>query len=183
MADSKENMSDDGRAFYKALVTAGRVKRWHTVDTVATQNVADHTYGVMATLVYITDGEASKELLLAALYHDVLEGITGDLPHPFKKLCPDEVIRMEGIAANQLPEGFESIITQDEMDMLKVADLLEMGVWATYELVLGNAGALKIMVNILRALSGMTVNDRAMVIIESLEANVAKYTKGGKDAT
>ena len=178
---SKE-LASPSAEFYKAMVRAGRVKRWHTVDTVATQNVADHTYGVMATLMFITDGEASRALLLAALSHDILEGITGDVPHPFKRQYPDEYKFLEDAAESQLPEGFAPTISKEEMNLLKVADLLECGVWATHELALGNAGALPIMLNVLRSVNGMEIPKRAMSILDSLEHNVSKYS-GEKNET
>lgn len=177
MATGEKSMIEGASKFYKALVRAGRVKRWHTVDTVATQNVADHTYGVMCTLMLITDGNASRELLIAALSHDILEGITGDTPHPFKSQYPDEFNFLEDAAEAQIPKGFAPTITKDESNLLKVADLLECGVWATHELILGNAGALPIMLNVLRSISGMEVPPRAMAIIEALERNVSKYTE------
>lgn len=174
-----EKRTDDHSKFYHALVTAGRVKRWHTVSTVGTQTVADHTYGVMCTLLYITDGEASKDLMLAALQHDIAEGMTGDTPHPFKLKHREEFDYLEDRALQEINPNcvFMGNLTTDEKLLLKIADLLEMGIWATYELVLGNAYALTIMQNILQALSGLPVNDRAMGLVKALESNIIRYSK------
>ena len=157
---------------YKALVKGGRVKRWHTVDTVNTQNVADHTYGVIATLWYITGGDVSKQLMLAALQHDMPEHVTGDAPHPHKLVCPDEYNQIENVALRTLPSiGVE--LTPDEQELLKIADLLEMGVWSTHELSMGNAHAVKIIHNVLRALSGRVMNRNTMNLTINLQ-DIAK---------
>jgi 5'-deoxynucleotidase YfbR-like HD superfamily hydrolase len=178
-----EKRTDDSSKFFHALVKAGRVKRWHTVDTVGTQTVADHTYGVLCTLLYITDGTASKDLMLAALQHDIAEGMTGDAPHPFKLKHREEFDYLEDAAMREINPNatYMGTLTSEEKLLLKIADLLEMGIWATYELVLGNAYALTIMQNILKALSGLPVNDRAMGLVKSLEVNILRYAKEKPD--
>jgi len=78
----------------------GRTKRFHTADILTTQNVAEHSFGV-AALVHILDPAARKEVLLAALSHDLAEHLVGDIPSPVKRQFPAVKVEMD-IAENTL---------------------------------------------------------------------------------
>jgi 5'-deoxynucleotidase YfbR-like HD superfamily hydrolase len=79
---------------------AGHVKRWHVVNTAGTQNIAEHSFLVtlIAIELYHAVGgdDASdlmpgyqgdlNQLIMGALFHDMAEVRTGDLPTPGKKL-------------------------------------------------------------------------------------------------
>lgn len=111
---------------------AGRVLRYHAVPSVGSQNVAHHSWGVALICVYLTDGEASKPLLLEALMHDAAEYFTGDVPFTVKRDRRDIKEIFDGLedeARNKwllLPP-----IALDERDkaLLKLADTLEGFIW------------------------------------------------------
>jgi len=76
-------MSEQLRTLQDRL-RGSRVKRWHTIDTVKTQNNAQHQFNVATIALYIKP-DLSLEALKYCLYHDTAEFITGDIPHPAKK--------------------------------------------------------------------------------------------------
>ena len=176
MADTgKEEMTTPQKAkwdHFQMLIGAGKVKRWHCASIHQPQDVGNHTFGVMAVLLYITEGEVSKELLLAALMHDMAEGQTGDTPHPFKKQYPDEFNFLEDAAMESVFEYEQQLITIEEANLLKVADLLEMGIYASYEHAMGNTYSITILINVLKALSGLEIPKNAMTIATGFEQRV-----------
>ena len=65
------------------------VKRWHIVDMIKDQSVAEHSYMVAMIVAEIThlagyDDPIQSKAVALALIHDVTEGITGDVPSPVK---------------------------------------------------------------------------------------------------
>lgn len=60
------------------------VKRFHTVATLIPETVGHHSHGV-ACIAMLLDPNASRELIIAALLHDLSEHQTGDIPSPTKR--------------------------------------------------------------------------------------------------
>lgn len=81
-------MSDHAQMIqrYQFLEDGGRVQRYHTLDTLRTQTVAEHVYGMLSILTVLSNGMISSPLFLAALAHDAPEAITGDIPAPTKRM-------------------------------------------------------------------------------------------------
>lgn len=76
------------------MARASHVKRWHIINTVRTQTMAEHAF--MVTLITMelmnrlgmkTDGPIELlRVIIGALVHDLSESRTGDLPTPGKRL-------------------------------------------------------------------------------------------------
>lgn len=107
---------------------SGQVVRYHTNPTVARigQTTADHSWGV-ATIIVMLHPDPSRELILAALFHDSGERWAGDLPAPFKRRRPDFAklhSQIEAELANE--KGVPQVdLTEVEMKWLSLADRLE----------------------------------------------------------
>lgn len=108
------------------------VDRLHSEPVLKGQSVAEHTFGVLAIL----DEVGRPDLFRYALYHDVLEQYTGDIPSPFKKVVPEikeAEERMTIIHEIPFPESAE-----DET-VIKAADILELVLTCREEQHMGNA--------------------------------------------
>lgn len=132
----------------KLAMRGGRVRRYHTVDTIAPQSVAEHSYGV-AWLVYLLSGETpSVALLMAALSHDIAECVTGDIPAPAKRSLGigrqfDEYEERVRDAAG-VP-SWTGALTAEELRILKFADTTELVLHCLHEISMGNRGMRKVL--------------------------------------
>jgi 5'-deoxynucleotidase YfbR-like HD superfamily hydrolase len=111
------------------LVTlqSGAVERYHSVHGVQTQCCAEHVWGVLVILHHIWS-DASRELLLAALYHDAAEVITGDIPAPTKRIpqVREGISDLETAFMIRFRFPSETDISQEDHYRLKCADYLEL---------------------------------------------------------
>lgn len=119
---------------------AGRVLRYHAAPSVQPQTVGLHSWGVMILALYITNGNASRELLIECAMHDSAEYFTGDVPFNVKRDNADVKKRfdaMEDTARNN--ELLLAPIDLDEHDkaVLKLADTLDGLIWCAKTEVLG----------------------------------------------
>lgn len=112
------------------ILRGGDVRRYHAEPRAhISQDVASHTWRMMAILLHLWP-EASPELLRAALYHDVAEGYTGDVPAPVKRhellragygAIEKEFMEHIGLAGNA-----EDPLSDDDHTRLKLADYIEL---------------------------------------------------------
>ena len=131
-------------------LSAGTIKRYHTVPLIGEQTVAHHTYNVVQILRYITGDMLSVNLIKAALDHDVLEYFTGDIPHPTKKNFPGidlAVMDAEMEINNELGVDYE--LTIEETQLLRWADILEAGSFGRHQAQMGNSHGGDIIANVL----------------------------------
>jgi hypothetical protein len=110
-----------------AWYLSGKVARYHTTYGI-NQSLADHQWGV-AAFILRHNPDASRNLIVAALFHDGPEFIAGDCPGPSKRFFPEHarsqanIERLAGIIM-----GFPTPpLTKEEGLWLKLADLYECG--------------------------------------------------------
>ncbi len=126
----------------RTLWDAGRVTRYHTVQTLQRQTIADHQWGVAMILYQICINAPSQELIRAALQHDLAEVITGDAPATAKWTFPDVKKAMDDAEAHVNNElGLIFSLTPEETLLLKAADMLELCYFCLNETALGNSKA------------------------------------------
>jgi 5'-deoxynucleotidase YfbR-like HD superfamily hydrolase len=122
----------------RKLYRSGLVQRYHSNPDLARfgQTNAQHQWGV-AVLVLALHPRPSKNLIIAAVLHDVGEIDAGDLSRPFKREHPEfaaahrsieESFRDETIGVN-LASSFGGL-TPTEKDWLKLCDNLESYLFA-----------------------------------------------------
>lgn len=120
------------------IVGGGEVRRYHTMFTIQQETVGHHSHAV-ACLVLLLNPEARRELLMAALYHDLAEQHTGDIPSPAKReygigeQVADLEMRLINAAGLTWPDLYES-----EERVLKLADLAHGALSCAREMSLGN---------------------------------------------
>ena len=139
--------------FYQA---GSEVVRYHTVHTLQRETVGHHSHGV-AVLCIILDPYCSVAVLRSALFHDLSEHVTGDIPSPAK--------RAYGIGA-QVSDLEHKLLDEAELAMpwlagyehrtLKLADIAQGALFCAREISLGNSKM-------------RTVFDRYMSYAEDLE--------------
>jgi len=123
------------------LVRAANVKRYHTVPIIGEQTVGHHTHRLLMVLRYIAGGVVSNDLLWKAMFHDLAESVTGDIPAPIK--WSDSSLR-DSVGGHENDflsrTGAETWTTKDEDLLLSIADMLELVLFATEQIELGNSG-------------------------------------------
>lgn len=113
----------------KFIYQGGKLKRFHARDTLTSQNIADHSFGV-AWLVYLQmlggDLELRPQILLAALAHDLGEYVAGDVPGDTKKRVPELKIIMNKLEDEACHgAGLAFTLSKREERILKFADIME----------------------------------------------------------
>ena len=117
------------------LRRAFRIQRYHTVPLIRPQTVGEHTAGVIALACYL-NGSFNEELMKAALYHDIAELSTGDIPANVKVENPQMAEAVKTVEARY--RQYMPNLTPEHARILAAADTLEC-VWkCSEEMKMGN---------------------------------------------
>jgi 5'-deoxynucleotidase YfbR-like HD superfamily hydrolase len=123
------------------IFDGGYSTRFHTVDVHNRQDIASHSFGVAWYCEGLSGGEASKDLIMAALSHDLAEHIVGDVPSPAKRSLglskQFQTLEDKYLAENGLMKYFDNLSENDNR-ILKYADMLEGMTFCLRERRLGN---------------------------------------------
>lgn len=118
---------------------AGHTRRCHGTKIIGEQTVAEHSFHVAMLCIEICQGKASAELLKAALYHDLPECETGDVPAPVKWKSPAVAGALEEMEQEfNERHNLHVSITAEELIILKWADSLELAFFCVDQLMMGN---------------------------------------------
>jgi 5'-deoxynucleotidase YfbR-like HD superfamily hydrolase len=116
----------DLRKTWRATFT----RRWHsnpdmchTVDP-----VGGHSARVALILLHCWP-DASRDLIIAALTHDLAESITGDIPPAAKEMFPAFITMERCVAASN---GWHVALSDADETRLKFADRLDAYMWADH---------------------------------------------------
>lgn len=121
---------------YRGLKT----KRYHTEETIAPQSVGEHSCGV-AMLIHLMAPNCSKELILAALTHDLAEHVVGDVPAPAKRanaVVKEAFDDLEESLLNTMGLNYAVVLTTEERRLLKIADIMDGMLYCINERSKGN---------------------------------------------
>jgi len=162
-------LDEPGRLWY--LLLAGMVQRYHSVPTVTTDTVGEHTFGVAWLCVILWGGLPRAELLLAAVMHDVPELTLGDMPAPAKRILGirEQLKKME----NDILTGTLGIpvskLTENEQRVLSLADVSDGMLHCCYERALGNRVIEEVYERFLSYTEQLNPNPNERGIIEAIE--------------
>lgn len=124
---------------------AGGVKRFHTVPTIGTQTVAEHSFNVCMILVDLCGNKTSTELLKAALFHDLPEVETGDIPATAKWSHPMLKSELDTVEDRFVHKHcLQTTLDISEQLALKHADMIELVQYCLDQLRMGNKNMLPI---------------------------------------
>lgn len=146
------------------------MKRYHTIDTHGQQSVAEHSFYVCLLVSELVE-KPSVALLKAALYHDLPEGETGDIPATTKWKYPKLAEEVKA-AENDFIErhGLAVSLPDREWLALKYADMGELVLYATDQIMLGNRNMLPVGKRGLDFLKDLPfLNERAEQFVRQLE--------------
>lgn len=163
------------------IFKGGKSKRFHTESVLQEQDIAAHSFGVAWCCEIITGGKASKNLIMAALAHDLAEHKVGDMPSPAKRKY-DIGNRLSVVEEGLLLEqrlAYYNDLTQEEEKVLKFADLLDGLLYCYKEKMLGNNFIDEAYQNFYSYLHQMNPPEYSFVrdIMEDINA---RYYHGGK---
>jgi 5'-deoxynucleotidase len=156
-------MSENHRSHFYAYISKIRwLQRWGLKRNVINENVMEHSWEVatithaLATIRnrFFAGNLDVNAIVVAALYHDCSEVITGDMPSPIKYHSPDITHAYKAIEAraelellNLLPDGlqedFRSVLLEEEMaaehrQIIKAADTISAYLKCKSEVQAGN---------------------------------------------
>lgn len=124
------------------IYKGGASKRFHTLRTIQTQDIAAHSFGVAWLCELLTGGQASKNLIMAALAHDLAEHRVGDIPSPVKRdMGVGELFHdyeMGKLAIVGLSKYYDEL-TEGEGYTLKLADMIDGMMFCLTERNFGNS--------------------------------------------
>lgn len=122
------------------FLRVGHVKRWHNVNTVKEQTLAEHSYMVTIIAIHLAsaivgDEEFTADVAFAALFHDAPEVVMGDTPTPAKRFIreftkDDRIFdKMEAELMPKVPYRSGVAIGSEAMRYVKMADKIEAAHW------------------------------------------------------
>jgi 5'-deoxynucleotidase len=148
--------------FFAYLYRLRLIQRWILMRSAVPENVAEHSFHVallthalctIARDIFGRDVDAGQAVILA-LFHDVEEVLTGDLPSPVKHHNPGMLTsireieslassRLLGMVPEQLAGAYRPIIGEAQRDpdlirWVKAADTLDAYLKCAMELAVGN---------------------------------------------
>lgn len=152
---------------------AAHVKRYHTIPTIGQQTVAEHSYHVAMLCIDIqarNNERCSAELMRAALFHDLPEHKTGDIPATAKWGSPGLKSLLDSLENDVITDyGIEVDISEVEKIVLKYADILELVMYCIDQMNLGNRNA-KVVANRGLVFAGtLPYNKGAMELLNELQ--------------
>lgn len=153
----------------------GRVRRFHTEPFIGEQNNAHHSHGV-ALIVHYLHPDASKDLIIAALTHDIEEGYLGDMPgqvkhfhKPLKKAMNDAEKKYRKL------HGLDIKLSKKEQVILKWADTIELLFTCYDQAKLGNRNVSSIVDNLVKMAVDYPPIHRATKLFSMLEKGTRRY--------
>jgi 5'-deoxynucleotidase YfbR-like HD superfamily hydrolase len=151
------------------ILNGAEVIRYHTNTTLMRETVGHHSHGV-ACLVLLFDPDASRELLVAALFHDLSEQKTGDIPSPAKRIygIGEQVSSLERELMFDAGIGFPNL-SSAEARILKLADIAHGALFCVREMSLGNSRMRAIYGTYMTYAHQMNLVDRENVVFNMIE--------------
>jgi len=151
----------------RILREGNAVRRYHTEERIKEETVGHHCANVCAILLRL-EPTCSRELLVAALMHDMPEQYTGDIPAPVKREHPHlkrELAEAEEMwyRDNHLPPA---TLMDHEKDLLKLADCVDLVLSSLEEMGRGNMYARRVVQKAQEYIMAMPIYQDYMVKIE-----------------
>ena len=155
------------------ILRGGKTKRFHTADTLMPQTVAEHTFGV-AMFCQLIDPGCRKEVILAALTHDLAEHQIGDVSSPTKRAYPELkafMDRAENDWLNMFGLNYPEKLTEEEKRTLKYADIMDGMAFCIRERGFGNRSIQEVWDNFSGYLLKMNPQEQRVLDLQTVLIN------------
>lgn len=122
----------------RIIYNGGMVKRYHTRPVIHMQNNSEHQY-MTASIVCLLNPKSSSQAIKNALWHDIYEYETGDMPWAIKRQHPhikQSIMEIENKSIARY--GLSTEQTEMEHNILKLAEYFECLIFCIAERSLGN---------------------------------------------
>lgn len=157
----------------------GLVKRYHTKNTIAPNTVAHHSFGVAHFCYLLSEGNASVNLIMAALCHDMAEQVTGDISSPTKRRFPELAAMVQKMEYDVLGEhdmDFEMTLGPEETTILKMADCMDGMTFCINEFELGNHSIIEVYNRYVQYFNDIPANEHQRLVFNALRAIMTRHT-------
>jgi 5'-deoxynucleotidase YfbR-like HD superfamily hydrolase len=124
---------------------AGQLKRYHTWPTTGHQTGAEHSWNIIRIYLSVVGEEIDPHIIRHAMFHDIGEHFTGDLPFPVKANNPiikEQIDFLEHRSmCTQLDYWntfYQVRLTDADKKLFKQIEVLEMAEFGMDQMNLGN---------------------------------------------
>lgn len=130
----------DKQKLVAMLREASQTKRCHTMPIHGQYTVGQHSFD-MCTLLLALYPDCRKELMVAAIAHDLPERWVGDMPAPTKWSLGGEAIKqLDRVEEDILRKlGLDVSLTPEERLWLHGLDRVELLLWTKEQVAMGNS--------------------------------------------
>ena len=181
-------------SFYAMMSRIKYIHRWGLMKNTRNENLSEHSLEVAMVAHALGvinnkrfDGSINPErLAVLAMFHDVSEIITGDLPTPvkydnrtitnaYKELEEQARLSLLKMLPDDIAAEYKSILCENEDELLlwkyvKAADTISALIKCTEELIMGNAEYSKIKQSKLRAIEKIDLPEVKVLMQEMFPA-------------
>ena len=138
------------KAMLEFITRGAKTKRYHTTDTLTSQTVGEHSFGVAMLVYMLAARKPSWYLMMTALTHDLAEHVVGDVSSPTKRRFPELkrcVDHAEEIELAKFHLNYEHLLEKDEHRIFKLADNLDGMLFCVREKRFGNKAISEVWLN------------------------------------
>jgi 5'-deoxynucleotidase YfbR-like HD superfamily hydrolase len=126
---------------------SGQLRRYHTWPIIGQQTVAEHCWQLIRIYLCVVD-KIDPHMIRHAMYHDIGETFTGDLPYPVKSDNPDLKTQLDHLEDQSRLTQLEywdafrqTFLTKEQKILFKQIELIEMAEFGMDQICLGNSHA------------------------------------------
>lgn len=129
--------------FLRKLRGLSHTWRWNYHPRVRQESVAEHSYWVAVIVAELLDMKCEDPIfrsrcIMAALYHDMEEAITGDLPSPVKRGRAWKDVELAAFNELTGEDATEVDVDPEVKRIVKMADIVSALLFADEEYMTGN---------------------------------------------
>lgn len=109
----------------ETLLESGGVTRFHAQPTIQTQTMAEHQWNAVTLFRHFFPHLVTETSLIAIMYHDAAEIVTGDIPSPAKRAKPAIKVLLDEVEEQFNEEHDIPDIWGEIRRPFKICDILE----------------------------------------------------------